>query len=89
MEPMKEKEINTCNKAMDNVFSQLGIPETIYSDEGSEFTNNAFVQLLEKYKIEMHTCNLNRYKKCEIICKYYSVYARNMQFFLHLLYCVD
>jgi hypothetical protein len=52
MEPMKDKESNTCNKAMDNVFDRLGIPETIYSDEGSEFTNNKFIQLLEKHKIE-------------------------------------
>jgi len=53
MEPMKDKEANTCNKAMENVFSRLGIPETIYSDEGSEFTNNKFIQLLEKHKIEI------------------------------------
>jgi hypothetical protein len=32
MEPMKDKESTTCNKAMENVFERLGIPETIYSD---------------------------------------------------------
>ena len=53
MEPMKDKEANTCNKAMENIFSRLGIPETIYSDEGSEFTNNSFIQLLDKHKIEI------------------------------------
>ncbi len=38
---------------MENVFNRLGIPETIYSDEGSEFTNKKFIQLLEKLKIEI------------------------------------
>ncbi len=38
---------------MENIFSRLGIPEIIYSDEGSEFTNNKFIQLLEKHKIEI------------------------------------
>ena len=53
MEPMKDKEAVTCNKAIEKVFDRLGIPETIYSDEGSEFTNNSFIQLLEKHKIEI------------------------------------
>jgi hypothetical protein len=54
MEPMKDDiESNTYNKAMENVFDRLGIPETIYSDEGSEFTNNKFIQLLEKHEIEI------------------------------------
>ena len=35
MEPMKDKESTTCNKAMEKIFDRLGIPETIYSDEGS------------------------------------------------------
>jgi hypothetical protein len=41
MEPMKDEESNTCNKAMECIFNRLGIPETIYSDEGSEFTNKS------------------------------------------------
>ena len=53
MEPMKDKESTTCNKAMEKIFDRLGIPETIYSDEGSEFTNNSFIQLLDKHKIEI------------------------------------
>jgi hypothetical protein len=38
---------------MENVFDRLGIPETIYSDKGSEFTNNSFIQPLDKHKIEV------------------------------------
>ncbi len=38
---------------MENIFNRLGIPETIYSDEGSVFTNNKFIQLLEKHKTEI------------------------------------
>jgi hypothetical protein len=53
MEPMRDKESTPCNKAMEKIFDRLGIPETIYSDEGSEFTNNSFIQLLDKHKIEM------------------------------------
>jgi hypothetical protein len=54
MEPMKDKESTPCNKAMEKVFDRVGmIPETIYSDEDSEFTNNFFFQLLEKHKIEI------------------------------------
>ncbi len=40
---MKDKESNTCNKAIESVFNRLGIPETKYSDEGSEFTNKRFI----------------------------------------------
>jgi hypothetical protein len=39
MKPMKDKERNTCNKVKEKVFDRLGIPETIYSNDGSEFTN--------------------------------------------------
>jgi len=53
MEPMKDKESKTCNAAMEKIFDRLGIPETIYSDEGSEFTNGSFLKLLEKHKIEI------------------------------------
>ena len=53
MEPMKDKEADTCTKAMENIFKRLGIPETIYCDEGSEFTNNKFIQMLDKHKIEI------------------------------------
>ena len=54
MEPMKDKESKTCNAAMEKIFDRLGIPKTIYSDEGSEFTNNKFIQLLEIQLLEKH-----------------------------------
>jgi hypothetical protein len=47
VKPSKDKEADTCNKAMDNIFNCLGVPESIYCDEGSEFTNKKFLQLLE------------------------------------------
>ena len=53
MEPIKDKEADTCTKAMENIFKRLGNPETIYCDEGSEFTNNKFIQMLDKHKIEI------------------------------------
>ncbi len=36
MEPMKDIEATTCNKAMDKIFDRLGNPKTIYSDEASD-----------------------------------------------------
>lgn len=53
MEPMKDKEADTCNKAMEKIFEKMGIPESIYCDEGSEFTNKKFLQLLERHNIEI------------------------------------
>ena len=53
MEPMKDKEAKTCNTAIEKVFNRLGIPKSIYCDEGSEFTNKSFLQILEKHKIEI------------------------------------
>jgi hypothetical protein len=45
---------NTCSKAIEKVFRLFGIPETVSSDEGSEFTNEKFIQLSEKHKIELY-----------------------------------
>jgi hypothetical protein len=45
MEPMKDKESTTCSKTMEKIFDRLGFPETIYSDEGSEFMIIYFIQL--------------------------------------------
>ncbi len=60
MEPMKDKESTPCNKAIEKVFDGLGIPETIYSDEGSEFMNTSLIQILAKHKIEIiYSTNLS------------------------------
>jgi IS30 family transposase len=53
MEPMKDKEADTCNKAMDNIFKRFGVPDSMYCDEGSEFTNKKFLQLMEREKIQI------------------------------------
>jgi hypothetical protein len=53
MGPMKDKESTPCNEAIEKVFDRLGIPETIFSDEGSKFMNNSLIQLLAKHKIEI------------------------------------
>ncbi len=42
MELMKDKKTVTCNKAIENILQRLGVPESIYCDEGSEFTNKKF-----------------------------------------------
>ncbi len=47
LQPMKDKESTICDKALKKVFDRFRIPETIYSDEGSEFTNNSFIQLFK------------------------------------------
>ena len=31
----------------------MGIPKTIYSDQGSEFKNNTFQKLLDKHNIQI------------------------------------
>ena len=53
MEPMKDKESDTCNKAIENIFKRLGKTESIYCDEGSEFTNKNFLQLMDTENIKM------------------------------------
>ncbi len=35
MEPWRDKEADTCNKAIENVFKRMGVPESIYCDEGT------------------------------------------------------
>ncbi len=67
IEPMKDKESNTCNKAMENIFDRLGIPETIYSDEGQNLqTINLFSSqrnIRQKYNHAPFVESLNRTMK--------------------------
>jgi hypothetical protein len=53
MLPMKDNEADTCNNAIENIFNRLVDPESIYCDEGSEFTNKKFLQLLENKNIKI------------------------------------
>ncbi len=57
MEAMKDKEADTCNKAVENIFKRSGVPDSIYCDEGSEFTNKKFLQLLENKNIKIIYAN--------------------------------
>ncbi len=47
MIPLKDREQTTTTKVLDN----MGCPNTIYSDQGSEFKNNTFQKLLDKHNI--------------------------------------
>jgi hypothetical protein len=53
MKPLKEKEVDTCDKAVKNIFNCVGVPEFIYCDEGSELTNKKILQLLENIDIKI------------------------------------
>ncbi len=50
MIPLKEREQITTLKILDN----MGIPKTMYSNQGPEFKNNTFQKLLDKNSIKKH-----------------------------------
>ena len=53
MIPLKDREQTTSTNAFSKILSNMGIPKTIYSDQGSEFKNNTFQALLDKHKIQI------------------------------------
>ena len=53
MIPLKDREQTTTTKAFEKILDNMGIPKTIYSDQGSEFKNNTFQKLLDKHKIQI------------------------------------
>ena len=53
MIPLKDREQTTTTKAFEKILNNIGIPKTIYSDQGSEFKNNTFQKLLDKYNIQI------------------------------------
>ena len=53
MIPLKDREQTTTTKAFEKILDNLGIPKTIYSDQGSEFKNNTFQKLLDKHNIKI------------------------------------
>jgi transposase InsO family protein len=53
MIPMKERDSTTSTKAFEKILDRMGIPETIYSDQGSEFKNSIFQKLLDKHNIKI------------------------------------
>lgn len=74
---MKRKTQENTIEAMEDVFLEMGMPEQIYCDEGSEFTNNKFKQLMKEYNIELiftlkHASVVERFNRTikEILHKY-------------------
>ena len=53
MIPLKDREQTTTTKAFEKILDNMGIPKTIYSDQGSEFKNNTFQKLLDKHNIQI------------------------------------
>ena len=51
MIPLKDREQSTTTKAFEKILDNMGIPKTIYSDQGSEFKNASFQKLLDKHNI--------------------------------------
>ena len=50
---MKNKDKSTSVNAFKTILSHMGIPKTIYSDQGSEFKNDEFQALLDKHNIKI------------------------------------
>ena len=53
MIPMKERDAETSAAVFEKILKRLGIPKTIYSDQGSEFQNAPFNAVLEKHNISI------------------------------------
>ena len=53
MIPLKDREQATATNAFEKILDNMGIPKTIYSDQGSEFKNNTFQKVLDKHKIQI------------------------------------
>ena len=53
MIPLKDREQTTTTKAFEKILNNIGIPKTIYSDQGSEFKNASFQKLLDKHNIQI------------------------------------
>ena len=51
MIPMKERDATTSTEAMRHIIKNMGIPKSIYSDQGTEFNNKEFLDLMKKYNI--------------------------------------
>ena len=51
--PLKERDQDTVTDAFSQILSHIGIPKTIYSDQGSEFKNTSFQKLLDKHNIQI------------------------------------
>lgn len=53
VELMKKKTASDTVAAMEKIFPRMGIPETVYCDEGSEFDSTQFKNLMKKHNIRI------------------------------------
>ena len=51
--PLKDRNQDTVTDAFTKILNHMGIPKTICSDQGSEFKNETFQNLLDKHKIQI------------------------------------
>ena len=75
--PMKRKDENETCRVFNIVLERLGTPEMVYADEGKEFDNTKFRNLLKDHKIELiltltHAPVIERFNKTlkEMLQKY-------------------
>ena len=52
--PIKNKSAEEVTKAMDTILTEERHPQNIQADQGTEFFNSSFSQLLKKYKIHLY-----------------------------------
>ena len=53
MTPMKKRDSKTTAGAIKNLFEKMGIPKTIYSDQGTEFNNKDVLKILEENNVKI------------------------------------
>lgn len=68
VELMKKKDKDSTVQAMKAIFKRMGKPETIYSDDGSEFVNDKFEKLMaisgiEHIKTQTHATIVERFNR--------------------------
>lgn len=51
MVPMKDRDAETSTEIMKQIIKKMGVPNSIYSDQGSEFNNKPFLDLMKKNDI--------------------------------------
>jgi hypothetical protein len=53
MVPMKERDATTSTEVMKKIIKNMGVPKSIYSDQGSEFNNKPFLDLMKKHDVRV------------------------------------
>ena len=51
--PYKKRDQQTVAGSLNKVLSHMGIPKTMYSDQGSKFKNGTFQKILDKHHIQI------------------------------------